>query len=173
MSPSKLDLDDYLPYLVNRVGTIIADQFGEEVLAPHRLSIAMWRVLAVLASNGGQRQIDLAGLTSIDASTLSRIVTRLARLNLATRTRSVSSDREVVVKLSAKGKALVAGLIPIAREYERVAIIGIAPAELASVKRCLRRVYGNMQSRPRVISSSGNEPRRPELRRKTLRVGRA
>ena len=73
--PSKLDLGDYLPYLVNRVGTIIADQFGAEALAPHGLSIAMWRVIAVLASTGQQRQIDLAELTSTDASTLSRLVT--------------------------------------------------------------------------------------------------
>src|SRR3984957_400380 len=65
--PLKLDLGEYLPYLVNRVGTIVADQFGAEALAPHRLSIATWRVLAVLASNGGQRQIDLADLTSIDS----------------------------------------------------------------------------------------------------------
>src|ERR1700745_3350149 len=72
--PAKLDLGDFLPYLVNRVGTIVAEQFGEHTLAPHRLSIAMWRVMAVLASEGSQRQIDLADLTSIDASTLSRIV---------------------------------------------------------------------------------------------------
>ena len=74
---TKLDLDNYLPYLVNRVGTIIADQWGGEQLAPYRLSIAMWRVMAVLASKGGQRQIDLADLTSIEVSTLSRLVTRL------------------------------------------------------------------------------------------------
>ena len=77
---TKLDLDNYLPYLVNRVGTIIADQWGGEQLAPFRLSIAMWRVMAVLASNGGQRQIDLADLTSIEVSTLSRLVTRLVRM---------------------------------------------------------------------------------------------
>ena len=47
---AKLDLADYLPYLVNRVGSIVAEQFGEEALAPHGLSIAMWRVLAALAS---------------------------------------------------------------------------------------------------------------------------
>src|SRR5277367_219986 len=76
---TKLDLGDYLPYLVNRVGTIIAEQFGADALARHGLSIADWRVLAVLASNGGQRQIDLADLTSIEASTLSRLVTRLVR----------------------------------------------------------------------------------------------
>ena len=145
--PTKIDLGEYLPYLVNRVGTIIADQFGAEALAPHGLSIAMWRVVAVLASAGQQRQIDLADLTSTDASTLSRLVTRLVRLGLVTRTRSASSNREVAVKLSAKGAALVARLIPIAREYENVAIAGLPAQELAVLKRCLRRVYGNMKNR--------------------------
>jgi DNA-binding MarR family transcriptional regulator len=145
--PAKLDLGDYLPYLVNRVGTIIAEQFGADALARHGLSIAEWRVLAVLASNGGQRQIDLADLTSTEASTLSRLVSRLIRMALVTRTRSASSNREVVVKLSAKGQALVARLIPIARDYEAAAISGITASELAALKRCLRRMYGNMKNK--------------------------
>jgi MarR family transcriptional regulator, organic hydroperoxide resistance regulator len=144
---TKLELGDYLPYLVNRVGTIIADQFGEETLAEHRLSIAMWRVMAVLTANGRQRQIDLADLTSIDASTLSRIVTRLVHLGLVTRTRSVTSNREVGVALSAKGNSLVGRLIPLARDIEADASAGISPEELAVVKRCLRRIYGNMKTR--------------------------
>ena len=146
--PAKLDLGDFLPYLVNRVGTIIAEQFGIETLAPHRLSIAMWRVMAVLASNGGQRQIDLADLTSIDASTLSRIVTRLVRKGLLTRARSMISSREVTVALSSKGNALVARLIPRAYEIEAAAAAGVSPEELAVVKRCLRRIYSNLKSRP-------------------------
>jgi MarR family transcriptional regulator, organic hydroperoxide resistance regulator len=146
--PAKLDLGDYLPYLVNRVGTIIADQFGEEALAEHGLSIAMWRVMAVLASTGGQRQIDLADLTSTDASTLSRLVSRLMRMGLVTRARSASSNREVAVALSAKGNTLVARLIPIARQFERDAIAGLPPQELMVLKRCLRRMYANMKSRP-------------------------
>src|ERR1700682_716985 len=97
--PAKLDLGDYLPYLVNRVGTVIAEQFGEDALARHGLSIAEWRVLAVLVSNGGQRQIDLADLTSIEVSTLSRLVTRLVRMGIVSRTRSATSTREVVVKI--------------------------------------------------------------------------
>jgi MarR family transcriptional regulator, organic hydroperoxide resistance regulator len=144
---SKLDLDDFLPYLVNRVGTIIADQFGAEVLAEHKLSIALWRVMAALAANGSQRQIDLADLTSIDASTLSRIVTRLVQLGLVTRTRSVTSNREVGVALSGRGNALVARLIPLARAIEAHASAGISPEELAVVKRCLRRIYSNMKNR--------------------------
>jgi MarR family transcriptional regulator, organic hydroperoxide resistance regulator len=158
----KLDLDNYLPYLVNRVGTIIAEQFGGEALTPYRLSIAMWRVMAVLASKGSQRQIDLAGLTSIDASTLSRLVTRLVALGVVSRTRSVSSTREVVVKLTSKGKAQVARLIPLARAYEAAAIAGVRPYEVAALKTVLRRIYANMQSRqttmpvPRVSLSRRN-----------------
>lgn len=146
-APLKLSLADYLPYLVNRVGSIIADQFSAETLAPHRLSVATWRVLAVLAANGRQRQIDLAELTSTDASTLSRIVSRLMHLGLVTRTRSVTSNREVAVALSAKGGALVARLIPPARDIEADANAGISPEELAVVKRCLRRMYANLTNR--------------------------
>ena len=144
---TKLDLGDYLPYLANRVGNIIADQFGATSLSPHGLSIAMWRVMAVLAANGSQRQIDLADLTSIDSSTLSRMVTRLVRMRLLTRTRSTKSNREVAVELSGKGKALVAELIPIARDYEAIAIAGLSHEELDVLKSCLRRIYANMKSR--------------------------
>jgi DNA-binding MarR family transcriptional regulator len=156
--PSRLDLDDYLPYLANRFGTIIADQFGQEALAGHGLSIAMWRVMAVLASTGRQRQIDLAELTSIDASTLSRLVSRLVRVGLVTRTRSASSNREVAVTLSAKGNSLVARLIPLARQFEADAIAGLSPAELEVLKRCLRRMYGNMKRRP--ATTAGARPKR-------------
>ena len=67
----------------------------------------MWRVLVVLANKGGQRQIDLAGLTSIEVSTLSRIVTRLVRMGVVSRTRSPSSTREAMVRLTASPKATV------------------------------------------------------------------
>ncbi len=144
----KIDLADYLPYLVNRVGTIMAEQFSEETLAPHGLSIAMWRVMVMMASAGSQRQIDLADLTSIEASTLSRIVTRLMRLGLVTRTRSASSNREVTVTLSAKGGALVARLIPAGKDIEVDSIAGLTAEELMVLKRCLRRMYSNMKARP-------------------------
>lgn len=149
---AKLDLGDYLPYLVNRVGTILAEQFSAEALTPHRLSIVMWRVMAALAAHGSQRQIDLADLTSIDASTLSRLVSRMVRMGLVTRSRSANSNREVAVSLSGKGAALAARLIPVARQCEADAIAGLSREELLVLKRCLRRVYGNMKDRPAMSS---------------------
>lgn len=144
MRPSRLTLDDYLPYLVNRVGVALALEFGKDALARYGLSIEMWRVLVVLSANGGQRQVDLGGLTSIDASTLSRMVTRLARLGFVVRRRSTANNREVEVALTGKGRAALRRLIPIARRYEQLAAAGIAPAELAAVKRALRAMYRNL-----------------------------
>ncbi len=154
MKEPRLNLDSYLPYLVNRVGTIVAEQFSAEALAPCGLSIAMWRVMAALASTGAQRQIDLAGLTSIEVSTLSRIVTRLVQTRVVTRTRSPSSTREVVVKLTAKGNAQVARLIPIAQAYEAAAVAGLSAEDVAVLKRSLRRVYANMKNRQAVAQAA-------------------
>src|SRR5579862_5074818 len=135
-----LDLGDYLPYLVNRVGVRIASAFARE-LVPHGLSLPMWRVLAVLAQDGEQRQIDLAGLTSIDPSTLSRLVKTVQDRGLVSRTRSAASLREVAIALTPRGRAIVQALIPRALAYEATAIRGLDAREIAVVKRLLRRVY--------------------------------
>ena len=81
-------------------------------LTQHDLTIAMWRVLVALSDNGAQRQVDLAGLTSIDVSTLSRLVSRLIAMGLVTRLRSAQSNREVVVRLTAQGETLVGAADP-------------------------------------------------------------
>jgi DNA-binding MarR family transcriptional regulator len=88
---TRLILGEYLPFLVNRVGSALAVRFAEDALVPHGLTIATWRVLAVLADRGAMRQIDLAEQTSLDVSTLSRLVTRLVVKGLVTRNRSATS----------------------------------------------------------------------------------
>jgi DNA-binding MarR family transcriptional regulator len=139
-----LKFSDYLPYLVNRVGWLLVIDFGQNTLARHQLSIAMWRVLAVLANDDGQRQIDVAARTSIEVSTLSRVVTRMVKMGLVTRTRSATNNREVTVRLTAKGAAILAGIIPHAIELERRAISGVAAEDLNVVRRSLRQMYQNL-----------------------------
>jgi len=103
-------------------------------------------VLAVLANDDGQRQIDVAARTSIDVSTLSRVVTRLVKMGLVTRTRSTTNNREVVVRLTPKGATILARVIPHAIALERTAIAGVPAKDLAVVRRSLRRMYQNLAS---------------------------
>ena len=101
---NQLDLANYFPYLINRVGAVFVVNFTRDALDAEDLSIVMWRVLAALSNNGGQRQTDLAAMTSIEVSTLSRIVARLLKRGLITRERSPNDNREVAVALSPQGK---------------------------------------------------------------------
>ena len=141
---SKLNLANYLPYLINRVGSAMVMRFTAEALVWHGLSIDMWRVLAALSNNGQQRQVDLSTMTSIDVSTMSRLVSRLVRVRLVTRSRSAKSSREVVVALSPKGQTLVRRLIPIAQKLERTTRKGLPAKDLVVAKRALRRMYENL-----------------------------
>ena len=145
MSPrSRLDLSEHLPYLINRVGSALVDRFCTDALTRARLSIASWRVLAVLATHGALRQTDLAEMTSIEVSTLSRLVTRLVRNGLARRTRSQADSREVAVGLTPKARALLTRLIPVAAGLQDRATRGIAKSDLATLRRVLRRMHENL-----------------------------
>ena len=144
---ARLQLDDFLPYLINRVGMALVARFTGLALAQPKLSIDMWRVLAAL-SDHGRRQVDLAGMTSIDASTISRMVTRLMHKGLVKRSRSRANGREVVVELTARGKGLVDRLIPVALSVESSAVGAMHARDLARIKRLLRRMYANLAESP-------------------------
>jgi DNA-binding MarR family transcriptional regulator len=139
-----LDLSVYLPYLINRVGSALVARFCEDALIGTHLSIATWRVLAALSNNGPLRQIDIAEMTNIEVSTMSRLVTRLVHMGLVNRTRSKMSNREVVVELTPKATALVARLIPIAEELQETATQGLSKQDVTVVKRALRRMHENL-----------------------------
>jgi DNA-binding MarR family transcriptional regulator len=148
MPDTRLDLDSYAPYLINRIGAALVARFVTEHLTRHKLSIAMWRVLVALSANGTQRQVDLGDLTSIDASTLSRMVTRLVRRGFASRARSTTSSREVRIGLTAQGRALLARLVPAAIALETEAVAGIASSDLVALRRALRRMHANLAGGP-------------------------
>ena len=141
---SKLDLADYMPYLVNRLGVAFVTRFTADALLSRGIGIAEWRVLAVLASTGAQRQTDLSQLTSIETSTMSRVVTRLIRTGLVSRSRNVRNSREVVVRLTPRGVKTVADMTPVAVDLEAQATCGLARRELAAVKRALRSMHDRL-----------------------------
>ena len=56
---TRLDLSEHLPYLINRVGSALVARFSADGLAGARLSIASWRVPALLESaNIGEGELE-------------------------------------------------------------------------------------------------------------------
>jgi DNA-binding MarR family transcriptional regulator len=144
-----LALDANLPFLINRAGSLVIQLFSRD-LARFGLTVPMWRVLAVLIERGDQRLVDLAILTSIEMSTLSRTISLMHRRKLLSRHVSPSNRREVVISASAYGRKVVGAALPLAMDYEDDLTHGISAADLAAAKRVLTLTYERLLARSRI-----------------------
>jgi DNA-binding MarR family transcriptional regulator len=138
-------LDSYLPYLLNRAGARIAAAFTEEV-RPLGATLQMWRVLAALRERDGRRMGDLSETTSIEVSTLTRLVDNMEAKGLVMRRRDAGDARAIALFATAAGRRLTQRLLPIAERYEQVALAGFSAAEADGLKAALRRLYANMHA---------------------------
>jgi DNA-binding MarR family transcriptional regulator len=136
-------LDAYLPYLLNRAGARIATAFGEE-MRPLGASLQMWRVLAALREQDGRRMGDLSLTTSIEVSTLTRLVDNMEEKGLVARRRDAADSRAVLLHVTPAGRRLTRRILPIAERYETVALKGFGATEADSLKAALRQLYANM-----------------------------
>jgi DNA-binding MarR family transcriptional regulator len=141
--PLIFDLSRYLPYLLNRAGVRIGMAFSEEV-ARHKITLPMWRILAQLWHEEYRCQTELAALTSTDPATLSRLLRSMEAKGMVSRQRPKENGREVRVMMTAKGRALTKRIIPLALQYEALAVNGIEPAQIELVKDVLTQMYDNI-----------------------------
>ncbi|WP_293678576.1 MarR family winged helix-turn-helix transcriptional regulator [uncultured Phenylobacterium sp.] len=135
-----LQLDSYLPYRLsvasNAVSRLIArayeDRFG--------LSIPQWRLLCVLAEDGGLSQATLVARTVMDKVTVSRAAQGLVKRHLVTRAQNTADGRSQLLALTADGRSLYGEIAPLALAYEAALIAGLAPGEVVLLKRLLGRL---------------------------------
>jgi DNA-binding MarR family transcriptional regulator len=138
-------LELYLPYLLNRAGARIAAAFNAE-MRQIGASLQVWRVLAALREQDGRRMGDLAKTTSIEVSTLTRLVDNMEKDGLVARRRASGDARAVTLHVTASGRRLTQRIVPIAERYEAVALKGFTAGEAEVLKKALRRLYDNMDA---------------------------
>ena len=146
------------PYLARRVGIRIGELF-EARIAPFGVTVAMYRVLAVLTEHDSQRLGILSDLVSIELSTLSRLIGTMTRKGLVSRRRPRGNARVVEISLTARGRALAARLMPIAERCEQVSVSGLGADDIARLKSWLATAYRNLDELEREFADSA-APRR-------------
>jgi len=139
----RFQLGDYVPYLLSRAGVSLATNFSRE-LDQFGISLPMWRVMAALLDEGEQRLGDLARLTAIELSTLSRIAAAMEARELVTRRRSGQDARAVLIALTADGRRRAEAIVPRALDWESTAVAGMSEDEVRTLKGLLQRLYGNV-----------------------------
>ncbi len=148
-------LTEAFPYLIARVGIRMGELFSRR-LESYGLTLPMYRVMAALWQRGDQRLGDLSEMTSVEISTLSRLIGVMQRKGLLSRTRPDSNARTVEINLTTSGRALVEQLIPIAERHEEVGLRGLAADEVEILKKKLVTVYRNLDVLDREISEEAN-----------------
>ena len=118
------------------------------------------RVLYRLMAKDGRAIGDLARLTGIELSTLSRVVSRMEARGLVRRVRSEKDARGVIVFLTPKGRALAQQERPVYfRDYEKVLLAGMSSRETEALRESLGRMLENLNHRAEP-ESSAREPQR-------------
>ena len=133
-------LTDSFPYLLNRVGVRMGDLFSRRIAA-YGVTLPMYRVMAALWETPGQRLNDLAEMTTVELSTLSRLVGTMEKMKLVSRSRLENNARTVAIALTDSGRALVEELMPIAQHFEQVAVSKLSPSALKALKKTLTDIY--------------------------------
>ena len=144
----KLVLQDFLPYLLNRAGLRIGLMFSRDI-EQYDVTLPMWRVMIELWHNGDHRLGELSERTSIDISTLSRLLVAMHRKQLIVRRRSGLDGRALSLTLTERGLELTEKIVPFALHYEDAAIDGMSDGDIKKLKQLLKRVYLNLETADR------------------------
>lgn len=118
----------------------------QQRLAAHGMRFQHWSYLRVLWSADGISQNDLSErVRRVGANTVSAL-NGLQRAGLVKRVRSRVDRRTVHVHLTPAGRALESILVPLAEDVQRAAAKGIPARDLASFRRVLAAIQGNLRA---------------------------
>jgi DNA-binding MarR family transcriptional regulator len=129
-----------VPFLLNRLGVRLGELFSRRI-EPYGLTLHMYRVLAALSERPDQKLGHLSSMTTIDLSTMSRLIGSMARAGWVSRIRVPSDERTVRINLTEKGAELAATLMREAQHYEDVATRSLSGAAIRRLKADCIRVY--------------------------------
>ena len=107
---------------------------------------AQWRVLAKLARQDGQRQVELADFLEVEPITLCRMVDRLAEAGLVERRPDESDRRAWRIHLTDRAKPVIAELEALAEAFHRDLLAGIDEADRDLALNVLARVRANLET---------------------------
>ena len=129
-------VDDYLLYLLGRASMQASAQF-HAIVKGRGISVLEWRVLGLLSS-GPETVSTLAEMALSQQPTVTKVLDRMVKDGMVTRLEDSADRRRTYVRLTEKGHALAAELVPMAQEHEALVLAGYAPREAAALKRALK-----------------------------------
>lgn len=112
-------LADFLPYQLSIASNAVSTRIAEQYRKRFALKTTEWRVMAVLGDGGPVTQRELSQLTLMDKVPVNRACKVLEQRGLAARRPNERDGRSHLLELTAEGRAVHAGIMPLALKIER------------------------------------------------------
>ena len=135
--PKPLNLNEFLPYRLSVVTNKVSRNMGNIYSDKFDLSIAEWRVMAVLGQDKDLSADEVCMLTEMDKVTVSRAVTKLLEKKQIDRKFSEQDRRRSMLRLSRSGWAAYKQIVPLAIAYEQRLLAGLSKREQQQLDRLL------------------------------------
>ncbi|MEJ1156967.1 MarR family winged helix-turn-helix transcriptional regulator [Prosthecomicrobium sp. N25] len=138
-----LDLDSFLPYLVNVLASRTSRELAGVYEARFGISIPEWRVIAHLAQNRNVSVREIHERVDMDKSKVSRAAARLESVGLIEKKVNPADRRLVELRLTRKGHKLFAEIVPLALDYEARLLSALTPEDRAAFVRAVGILLGD------------------------------
>lgn len=139
--------DEAIPYLLRQV----AERLGRsltEALKPFEQSSSVYRVLIALTRRSPARITELAELTLLEVSTLSRTVDRMEADKLVARAAGDGDARTVLVTITAEGRAFLDRILPAVSAQYEWSVHDVPAADLEVMRGVLKVMLRNLKVSP-------------------------
>lgn len=174
----RLDLPNYLPYRVTSLAALIRRAFADIYKDDPGLNEPEWKVMTALAHFGPLASGDIGTYVTLDRVAISRALSRLLKLGLATRTENTADQRMFTVDLTPRAAKLYDRMAAQALELEDPILETLDQHEVRELLRLLDKVESCFRSpadkRRMILMRAAQEieasppkrtPRKPNTRR--------
>jgi DNA-binding MarR family transcriptional regulator len=135
----QLSLSDYVPYRLATASSAVSRLIARAYEDRFGLSIPQWRLMSILIE-GPLTQHQAVARTAMDKVRVSRAAQDLVERRLVARITNRTDRRSHTLELTAAGRRLFAEISPLALAYEAALLAGLAPGEVATLKRLMGRL---------------------------------
>jgi DNA-binding MarR family transcriptional regulator len=140
MDENVLALERFVPYRLSVLTNTVSRALARVYQQRFGLSIPQWRVMAALGRFPGLSANEVADKTAMDKVTVSRAVAGMLADGVIEREPDATDRRRASLRLSRRGLAIYAELVPVAQAYERRLLERLTADELDALDRLMAKL---------------------------------
>jgi DNA-binding MarR family transcriptional regulator len=141
-----LQLENFLPYRLSILAQLVSESLHDLYAGPYRLSVTEWRVMAVLGRFAPLTASEVGLRAVMDKVAISRAVAGLMKRGLVERATDRADRRRAPLRLSARGRAMHARIVPLALGYQERLYAGLSAGERRQFEALSDRLFAHAKS---------------------------